>query len=243
METPEQRLYPVSFVPMPIGNRSDITQRALNVLSRVDTICCEDTRHSSPLLQHWEIRKPLLSFHEHNEKGRAEEIAQRAAAGETFAIISDAGMPGISDPGYRLLQTLTQAEISYTVLPGPLSLLTALIGSAFPSDAFYFGGFLPIKKGKRQNTLSQALTEPYTSLFLESPHRLPSTLEILVALDPFSPLCVARELTKTFETYHRGTSKELQEYFLTHPPKGEIVLVIGGINFPRLNKTKEASEE
>ena len=230
-----QRLYPISFVPMPIGNRADITQRALDVLARVDTICCEDTRHSAPLLSAWGIKKPLLSFHDHNERERAKEILTRAEQGESFAIISDAGMPGISDPGYRLLEQLNASEVAYTVLPGPSSLLTALIGSGMPSDAFFFGGFLPVKKGKRQQVLQKALEESHSSVFLESPHRLASTLEILSLLDAEAPLCVARELTKTFETYHKGSAQELKAYFEQRPAKGELVLVLGGTNCPRKN--------
>ncbi len=228
-----ERSYPVTFVPMPIGNREDITRRALEVLNAVETIACEDTRHSAPLLAHWGIRKNLVSLHEHNEHKRADEIAERAASGETFAVITDAGMPGISDPGYRLLQALRKAGVEYTVLPGPSALITALVGSALPSDAFFFGGFLPVKKGRRTAVLETAIAAGHTSLFLESPYRLQGTLELLAGVDPETPLCVARELTKTFETYHRGSAAELKAYFEAHPPKGEIVLVVGGTNCPR----------
>lgn len=231
-----EKLYPVTFVPMPIGNRKDITQRALEVLAGVDTIACEDTRHSSPLLGHWDIRKPLLSLHEHNEHKKAEEVARRAASGERFAVVTDAGMPGISDPGYRLLQALRKEGVEYTVLPGPSAVVTALVGSGMPSDAFFFGGFLAVKKGKRTAQLEKALLADHTSLFLESPHRLMGTLEILAQLDTEAPACIARELTKTFETYHRGTALELKTYFEIHPPKGEMVLVIGGVNCPRHDK-------
>lgn len=228
-----ERTYPVVFVPMPIGNRSDITQRALEILSSVDVIACEDTRHSAPLLTHWGIHKPLISLHEHNEAKRADEVAERAAAGESFAVVTDAGMPGISDPGYRLLQSLRRLGVEYTVLPGPSAVITALVGSALPSDAFFFGGFLPVKKGKRTTTLQTAVDASCTSLFLESPYRLLGTLEILAGIDPEVPVCVARELTKTFETYHRGSARELKEYFESQSPKGEIVFLIGGSNCPR----------
>lgn len=228
-----ERIYPVTFVPMPIGNRKDVTQRALEVLASADTIACEDTRHSSPLLAHWGIRKPLVSLHEHNEYKKADEIADRAAGGEKFAVVTDAGMPGISDPGYRLLQALRTRKIEYTVLPGPSAVITALVGSGMPSDAFFFGGFLPVKKGRRSSMLQTAVEAEHTSLFLESPHRLAGTLEILANLDPDAPICVARELTKTFETYHRGSSAEIKSHFESHPPKGEMVLVVGGVNCPR----------
>lgn len=236
------KIYPVSFVPMPIGNRKDITQRALEVLSAVDSIACEDTRHSAPLLTHWGIRKPLVSLHEHNEHKKAGEIADRALAGETFAVVTDAGMPGISDPGYRLLQVLRQREIKYTVLPGPSAVITALVGSGMPSDAFFFGGFLPVKKGKRGSVLEKAIAETHTSIFLESPHRLAGTLELIAALDPEVPLCIARELTKTFETYHRGSAEEMKSYFDAHPPKGEMVFLVGGTNCPRSNAGQDKND-
>lgn len=142
--------YSVYFVPVPIGNRADITLRALDVLRKVDVIACEDTRHSGLLLSHYEIRKPLVSMHDHNEQPRAGEIAARAAGGESFAVISDAGMPGVSDPGYRLIQTLKEKGVSFTVLPGPSAVVTALVGSGLPTDAFFFGGFLPVKSGKKK---------------------------------------------------------------------------------------------
>ncbi|MDO4954507.1 MAG: ribosomal RNA small subunit methyltransferase I, partial [Akkermansia sp.] len=132
--------YPVSFVGLPIGNREDITRRALEVLQGVDCICCEDTRNTGMLLTHYGIKKPLLSLHEHNEAQRAPEVATRALAGERFAVVTDAGMPGVSDPGYRLIQELKRREVAFTVLPGPSAVVTALVGSGLPSDAFFFGG-------------------------------------------------------------------------------------------------------
>jgi len=219
----------VVLVPTPIGHRDDITLRALEVLRGADLIACEDTRHSRPLLKHHGINVPLVSFHEHNEKRRAGELAARAESGESIAVISDAGMPGISDPGYRLVRTCIDAQIPIEILPGPSSILTALVGSGLPVHAFQFGGFLPVKKGKRRNQLAAALATEGTSIFFESPHRLPSTLEILTDLAPNAPACVARELTKKFETYHRGTAAELSAHFSTHPPKGEIVLLVAAL--------------
>ncbi len=229
----EPREFSVYFVPTPIGNRDDVTLRALDVLRSVDTICCEDTRHSGRLLKHHDISKPLLSYHEHNEAGRAPELVSRAQAGETFAVISDAGMPGISDPGYRLLAALQEAGVSYSVLPGPSAVLTALVGSGMPSDAFFFGGFLPVKKGKRRKQLEAALEASHTSLFFESPHRLPGTLEILADIAFDAPVCVARELTKTFESFERMSAQALHEIYRQKKAKGEIVLVVGGVNCPR----------
>ena len=157
-------VYPVTFVGLPIGNREDITRRALEILQDVDCICCEDTRNTGMLLAHYGIRKPLLSLHEHNERERAPEVADRALAGERFAVVSDAGMPGVSDPGYRLIRELQKRDIAYTVLPGPSALITALVGSGLPSDSFFFGGFLPVKSGKRTQVLAQALAANYTNL-------------------------------------------------------------------------------
>ena len=217
----------VILVPTPIGNRGDITMRALDALRGADRIACEDTRHSAPLLAHHGIAgKPLVALHEHNEARRTPELVAAAHAGETIAVISDAGMPGISDPGYRLVQACIEGGIPVEVLPGPSAVITALIGSGMPCHAFRFGGFLSVKSGKRRSTLTATLESGETGIFFESPHRLLSTLEILAEIDPAARACVARELTKKFETYHRGTAAELLEYFRTHPPKGEIVLLL-----------------
>ncbi len=215
-----------TFVPTPIGNRGDMTLRALTVLKEVDIIACEDTRHSRPLLKHFEIDKPLVSLHDHNEARRLPELIEKAQSGLHIAVISDAGMPLISDPGYRLMQACIAEDITYTVLPGPSAVLTALAGSGFPCHAFSFDGFLPVKKGKRRKAIELAITAGKTAIFFESPHRLLSTLEILTDIDPQIRVCVARELSKKFETYHRDGAAALWEYFKQHPPKGEIVLLL-----------------
>lgn len=225
--------YPVSFVGLPIGNREDITRRALAVLESVDCICCEDTRNTGMLLSHYGIRKPLLSLHEHNESRRAPEVASRALAGESFAVVTDAGMPGVSDPGYRLIQELKARSVPFTVLPGPSAVVTALVGSGLPSDAFFFGGFLPVKSGRRAAVLQKAVEASYTSIFYESPFRIVKTIQALAEMAPDTPVCVARELTKVFETYHRGSASALLAEFTAHPPKGEMVVLIGGVNAPR----------
>lgn len=225
--------YPVSFVGLPIGNREDITRRALEVLQGVDCICCEDTRNTGLLLSHYGIKKNLLSLHEHNEAQRAPEVAARALAGERFAVVTDAGMPGVSDPGYRLIQELKARAVPFTVLPGPSAVVTALVGSGLPSDAFFFGGFLPVKSGRRAAVLQTAAAASHTSIFYESPFRIVKTVTALAEMDPDIPICVARELTKVFETYHRGTAGELAAEFTAHPPKGEMVVLIGGVNAPR----------
>ena len=217
------------LVPTPIGNREDITLRAIEVLKNADRIACEDTRHSGPLLSHLGISgKPLVSLHEHNEQRRLPELIDAVAAGETIAVISDAGMPGVSDPGYRLVQACLEADLPFEVLPGPSAVLTALIGSGFPCHAFHFHGFLSVKKGKRLAAMEAGLEADGTTIFFESPHRILSTLEVLAAAHPEARCCVARELTKKFETYHRGTAAELLAHFKSHPPKGEIVFLITG---------------
>lgn len=217
----------LTFVPTPIGNREDITLRALQTLRKADLIACEDTRHSRPLLQHYEIEKPLVSLHDHNESRRLPELIEKARGGSRIAVISDAGTPLISDPGYRLVQACIENDIPYTVLPGPSAVPTALAGSGLPCHAFSFEGFLPVKKGKRRKALEDAISSGKTTVFFESPHRLLSTLEILAEISPDQQACVARELSKKFETYHRGTAAELLTYFQQHPPKGEIVFLVG----------------
>lgn len=217
----------IVLVPTPIGNLGDITLRALEILRTADRIACEDTRHSAPLLaQHGISGKPLVALHDHNEARRAPDLIAAARAGETIAVISDAGMPGISDPGYRLVQACLETGMPFEVLPGPSAVITALIGSGFPCHAFRFGGFLSVKSGKRRTALTEALASGETGIFFESPHRIVSTLEILAEIDPTARACVARELTKKFETYHRGTAAEVLAHFQAHPPKGEIVLLV-----------------
>ena len=217
----------IILVPTPIGNMGDITLRALEILRNADRIACEDTRHSGQLLAHHGISgKPLVSLHEHNEARRAPDLIAAARTGETIAVISDAGMPGISDPGYRLVQACIESGIPLEVLPGPSAVITALIGSGFPCHAFRFGGFLSVKSGKRRSALTAALESGETGIFFESPHRIISTLEILVDINPLARTCVARELTKKFETYHRGTAADVLAYFQSHSPKGEIVLLV-----------------
>ena len=218
----------VLLVPTPIGHRDDITLRALEALRGADCIACEDTRHSRPFLRHHGIDTPLVSLHEHNEVRRSGELAERALSGETIAVISDAGTPCVSDPGFRLVRACLESGIPVESLPGPSSVLTALVGSGLPVHAFHFEGFLPVKKGKRRTRLTTALANEGTTIFFESPHRLPSTLEILAELDPEARACVARELTKKFETYQRDTAARLRDHFSAHPAKGEIVLLIAG---------------
>lgn len=219
----------VQLVATPIGNLGDITFRAAEAIRQADVVACEDTRHSRRLLEHLGIRdKELVALHDHNERFRAAALVERVKDGAKLVYLSDAGMPGISDPGYRLVNAAHEAGVRVEVLPGPCAVVTALAGSGLPSDAFYFGGFLAVKSGRRTRELSESLDRRETSIFYESPHRLAGTLEILQTLAPDREICVARELTKRFETYHRGSAAELSGYFSAHPPKGEITLLIRG---------------
>jgi 16S rRNA (cytidine1402-2'-O)-methyltransferase len=216
-------------VGTPIGNLSDITLRALEVLKSVDVIAVEDTRHSGMLLKHFEIKKPLVSYHEHNEAMRVAQLIERIAKGENIALITDAGMPGLSDPGARLIRECIKRELPFTIIPGPSSILTALVGSGFSTERFYFGGFLPVKSGQRERELRAAAARNETTIFFESPHRLTKTLSACAVLMPDRQLCVARELTKKFEEFRRGTASRLLAHYEAHPPKGEIVLIISAL--------------
>jgi len=216
----------LTVVPTPIGNRQDITLRAIEALRESDLIAAEDTRHSGMLLHHLGIKKPFISLHEHNEASRIPELTDRMVAGLRVALVSDAGMPGISDPGHRLIRACVERGLPVTVLPGPSAVTTALVGSGFPSDRFFFGGFLPVKSGRRAAEIARAAERDGTSIYFESPHRILRTLEALRGCCPERQVCVARELTKTFEEYRRGTAAELVAHYEKHPPKGEITLLI-----------------
>ncbi len=215
-------------VGTPIGNLNDITLRALEALKSADVVAAEDTRHSGNLLRHFEIRKPLVSYHQHNEAMRTAELSERLEAGETVALITDAGMPGLSDPGARLIRACIERGLEYTVIPGVSAILTALVGSGFPLDRFCFHGFLPVKSGGRERELRAAAERPATSVFFESPYRINKSLAACTEIMPDRQLCVARELTKKFEEFRRGMAAELLAHYAAHPAKGEITLVING---------------
>ncbi len=216
------------LVATPIGNLGDITFRAIEVLKSVDLIACEDTRHSGNLLRHFEISKSLVSYHEHNEARRTAELIEQLAAGRNIAVVTDAGLPGISDPGHRLLRACIARGLPYTIIPGASSVLTALIGSGFPAERFYFAGFLPVKSGGRERDLLAAAARAETTIFFESPHRLLKTLEVCAAHFPNRELCVARELTKQFEEFRRGPAPELLAHYSARSVKGEIVFLVRG---------------
>lgn len=215
-------------VATPIGNLGDITLRAVEVLKSADVIAAEDTRHSGLLLKHLEIRKPFISYHEHNEAARTTELVERLGRGENVALITDAGMPGLSDPGVRLIRECIKRELPFTIIPGASSILTALLGSGFSTEKFSFRGFLPVKSGQRERALRAAAERDETAIFFESPYRLTKTLAACIDIMPERQLCVARELTKKFEEFRRGTASELLAHYQARPPKGEIVLVISG---------------
>ncbi|PYL81521.1 MAG: 16S rRNA (cytidine(1402)-2'-O)-methyltransferase [Verrucomicrobia bacterium] len=215
-------------VATPIGNRTDITLRALEVLKSVDVIAAEDTRHSGVLLKHFGIKKPLISYHEHNEAMRTAQLAERLVQGENVALITDAGVPGFADPGVRLIRECIKRGLPFSIIPGPSSILIALLGSGFSTERFCFRGFLPVKRGQRERELRAAVDCNETSVFFESPHRLTKTLVACIDIMPERQLCVARELTKKFEEFRRDTASELLAHYQAHPPKGEIVLLIEG---------------
>ena len=217
------------IIPTPIGNLEDITLRALRILKEVDLILAEDTRTSSILLQHYQIHTPMQSHHKFNEHKSVDAIADKIMAGKCVALISDAGTPGISDPGFLLVRTCLDRNVEVECLPGPTAFVPALVNSGFPSDRFVFEGFLPVKKG-RQKKFKILSEEERTLIFYESPHRLVKTLlDLSLFLGPDRPACVCRELSKKFEENRRGTLTELAAWYQAHPPKGEIVLIVDGI--------------
>lgn len=215
-------------VGTPIGNLDDITLRALAVLKSADLIAAEDTRHSGNLLRHFEIRKPLVSYHEHNEAMRTAELSERLAAGENIALITDAGMPGLSDPGARLIRRCIEQELPYTIVPGVSAITTGLVGSGLKMERFCYRGFLPVKSGQRERELTAAAERVETTVFFESPYRINKTLSACTTLMPERKLCVARELTKKFEEFRRGTGADLLAHYEAHPAKGEITFLVAG---------------
>lgn len=215
-------------VPTPIGNLADITHRSLSVLIDVELILCEDTRVSRKLLNHYDIDTPTKSYHMHNEHRMVDGLVEQLQQGLSMALISDAGTPAISDPGFLLVRACLQAGLSVITLPGPTAFIPALIQSGFPSDRFVFEGFLPHKKG-RKSRLTQLAKENKTIVLYESPHRILKTLtQCVEVMGPDRPASISRELTKAFEETIRGTLEELEAHFTVHPPKGEFVLVIQG---------------
>lgn len=216
------------LVPTPIGNLEDMTMRAIRVLKEVDVILAEDTRTSGKLLQHFEIGTPMQSHHMHNEHKMVNALVKRMEAGETMALISDAGTPAISDPGFLLTRACVENDIEVDCLPGATAFVPALVNSSLPNDKFVFEGFLPIKKG-RQTRLKLLAEETRTMVFYESPHKLIKTLTSFVEyFGTDRKVSVSRELTKLYEETIRGTAEEVLKYYTEKPPKGEIVIVVAG---------------
>jgi 16S rRNA (cytidine1402-2'-O)-methyltransferase len=225
----EDRPVQLFLVPTPIGNLKDITFRAIEVLKSVDVILAEDTRTTGKLLKHYEIQRPLQSFHIFNEHKTVEKLIERLKKGEIMALVSDAGTPGISDPGFLLVRAAKDAGIEVNCLPGPTAFVPALVNSGLPNDRFTFEGFLPHKKG-RKTRIESLLEESRTMIFYESPHRLMKTLEQFAEnFGKDRMASVSRELTKVYEENVRGTLEELIEYYKENPIKGEIVIVVQGV--------------
>lgn len=216
------------LIPTPVGNLEDITLRALRLLKEVSVILAEDTRTTSKLLNHYEIHTPLLSHHKFNEHQQVERIAERIKRGEDVALVSDAGTPGISDPGFLLTKTCVEQGIDTECLPGATAFVPALVNSGFPCDRFCFEGFLPQKKG-RQKKLAALVNETRTMIFYESPHRLVKALEQMAEqFGTYRNACVAREISKLFEEFKRGSLEELIAWYTEHGVKGEIVIIVEG---------------
>ncbi|MCF0184200.1 MAG: 16S rRNA (cytidine(1402)-2'-O)-methyltransferase [Bacteroidaceae bacterium] len=216
------------LVPTPVGNLEDITARALRVLREADLILAEDTRTSGNLLRHFDIRRPMLSYHKFNEHGTVEGVVRRLLAGETIAVVSDAGTPGISDPGFLVAREAVKAGVEVVTLPGATAMVPALVSSGLPCDRFCFEGFLPQKKG-RQTRLEALREETRTMVFYESPHRVVKALtQFAEVFTPERRASVSREISKVHEETVRGTLAELIAHFTEHDPRGEFVIVVAG---------------
>lgn len=216
------------IVPTPIGNLEDITYRALNTLKSADLIAAEDTRNTQKLLNHFDIHTPLISYHEHNKREREDMMVSKVEEGQVVALVSDAGMPAISDPGYELVHALIKSDLPVVVLPGANAALCALVGSGLPSSEFYFYGFLPRKKKEKQAELERLRSLKATLLIYESPFRVKDTLKVILEQLGNRNIAIARELTKRFEEYVRGTVEELISWTEETELRGEFCLVIEG---------------
>jgi 16S rRNA (cytidine1402-2'-O)-methyltransferase len=243
-ETREKRDSPLPpgpalyVVGTPIGNLEDITLRALRTLRQVDVIACEDTRQTQKLLNHYEIHTPTISYHEHNEMTRAAELIHRLEEGARLALVTDAGMPAVSDPGFRLISLAVRHNIPVIPIPGASAFLSALVASGLATDSFRFSGFLPAKRGERRTLLETLRNTPRTQIFYEAPHRIMETMEDVVAvLGGSRHVVIAREVTKLHEEFLRGRADEVLDRLRAHEPKGEITLLIG-----KMEEAQEAVE-
>lgn len=213
------------LVATPVGNLSDITLRALETLKAVDAIACEDTRRTAKLLHHYQIRKPMVSLHEHNERSRTPGLLERLKTSESVALVCDGGTPLVSDPGWWLVHQAIEEQIPVSWIPGPTALIGGLVLSGLPMERVVFEGFLPPKSGARRRQLEMLKTEPRTIVVYESPHRLLKTLQDVLDVLGDVPMACARELTKTFEEVRRGKASELLSHFEQHPPRGEFIVI------------------
>lgn len=227
------------LVPTPVGNFEDITMRSLRILREADLILAEDTRTSGNLLRHFDIKNAMLSYHKFNEHQTVESVVNRLRGGETVAVVSDAGTPGISDPGFLVAREAIRAGIEVITLPGATAMVPALVSSGLPCDRFCFEGFLPQKKG-RQSRLKALATEPRTMVFYESPHRVVKALaQMIEVFGAERPVSVCREISKIHEESVRGTLAEALEHFQTNEPRGEFVIVVGGYDENRQSEEKD----
>jgi 16S rRNA (cytidine1402-2'-O)-methyltransferase len=215
-------------VATPIGNLEDISYRAVRVLKEADLIACEDTRHTAKLLHHYGIDKPTVSYHEHNEVARAEELVAKLEQGMTIAQVSDAGMPGISDPGYRVIRLAIERGVQVVPIPGPSALVSALAASGLPTDSFQFLGFLPAKSGQRRTVIEALREATHTTIVYEAPHRIAEAMgDVVELLGAERPVVLARELTKMHEEFIRGTAAQVLQRVRQNEPRGEMTLLIG----------------
>ncbi len=221
------------LVPTPIGNLGDISRRVLEVLEAVALVACEDTRHTGSLLSKLGLKKRLISYHEFNERSRATELIARLQEGESVAVVTDAGSPGISDPAYRVVRFAVENDVTIVPLPGPCAIIPALTASGLPTDRFFFEGFLPNKGGKRRTRLGQLADFPHTMVFYESPHRTVKALTDMRDVLGERQACLAREITKLHEQFIRGTLSEILLKLEGRTVKGEIVIVVGGVSGER----------
>ena len=218
----------VYLVPTPVGNLGDITARALETLRAADLIACEDTRTSGRLLKYFDISKKLISYHEFNESSRARQLVDLVKQGQIIAVVTDAGSPGISDPAYRIVRASLDAGLEVQALPGPSALIPALTASGLPTDRFFFEGFLPVKDGQRRKRLDALKSFEHTLIFYESPHRIHKTLTAIRDVLGNRRVSLAREISKKFEEYLRGTAEEIANRISGKTVKGELVLVVEG---------------
>ncbi len=232
---------PLYLVATPIGNLEDITLRALRVLDEVTVIAAEDTRHTGRMLANFAIKTPIVSYHEHNEKSRAVDLVERLKRGESVAVVTDAGTPGVSDPAYRIVQLAIEAQVAVVPVPGPTAAIAALVASGLPTDQFFFGGFLPSKRNARRERLTELRTLRATLVFYEAPHRIRATLLDAAEVLGDRAAVVARELTKVYEEMMRGTLVDIHNQFTAREPRGEMTLVIAPFADDNLTTSIEGS--